>query len=81
MSAAEFLTAPQLVDRWLGAITIGTLSNWRHKKYGPAYVKLGTRVIYPLAAVQAWEAERMNAANDDQAGAAPVEAEGSSDEG
>ena len=33
--AAEFLT-----------VSSGTLQNWRSKKYGPPYHKLGGRVIY-----------------------------------
>ena len=50
-----FLTPTDLVDRWGGAITTGTLANWRSKGRGPAFVKIGSRVLYLLADVQAYE--------------------------
>ena len=62
-----FLTPRQLTDRWRGAITTGTLANWRSKGLGPNYVKLGGRVVYQLDQVEAWEAQNMRAANDNTA--------------
>lgn len=61
MANDEFLTPQQVVTRWNGAVTLGTLANWRHKKKGPGYQKFGTKVRYPLAAVEAYERE--NAVN------------------
>lgn len=54
---AAFLTACQLVARWNGVITTGTLANWRTKKVGPSYMKMRGRVLYPLDSVIKWEAE------------------------
>ncbi|CAJ0682357.1 hypothetical protein R77591_01800 [Ralstonia mannitolilytica] len=59
MSKAAFLSAEELVERWRGAVTLGTLANWRAKGRGPAYMKLGAKVRYPLAQVEAWEAANM----------------------
>ncbi|MGN7100189.1 helix-turn-helix transcriptional regulator [Ralstonia holmesii] len=56
MSQGEFLTPDQLVERWAGAVSKGTLANWRQQKRGPAYMKLGAKVRYPPAQVEAWEA-------------------------
>lgn len=61
MSNADYLTAAQLVDRWNNAVTIGTLSNWRSKGIGPAFTKFGRSVRYPLASLQAYEAEATRA--------------------
>lgn len=51
------LTPGELAQRW--RMDVKTLSNWRNKGRGPAYVKLGggrnTRVLYPVPAVEAYE--------------------------
>lgn len=57
----QFLTPAQVVERWNGAVTTGTLANWRSKSttaapVGPAFQKFGSRVRYPLAAIEAYEA-------------------------
>lgn len=53
--APVFLTARQVVDRYGGNITLGALANWRFKKSGPPYVKIGGRVLYPLDDLVRWE--------------------------
>lgn len=37
----------------------GTLRNWRYRRFGPPWIKLGKEVLYPLAGVEKWELERM----------------------
>lgn len=61
----EYLTATELIERWGGAVKKGTLNNWRSQGKGPAFVKFGSRVRYPLAKVIAWEAVHLNA-NDNE---------------
>ncbi|WP_228368197.1 DNA-binding protein [Klebsiella pneumoniae] len=63
---SKFLSAAQVVQRWEGAVTTGTLANWRTQKKGPPYQKMGSKVRYPIAQLEAWEAANMvnNAAND-----------------
>lgn len=39
-------------------IALGTLANWRNQRRGPAFLKLGARVLYPLAEVEQWEKAR-----------------------
>lgn len=65
MSNPDNLTAAQLVARWNNAVTTGTLSNWRSKGRGPAFVKFGKVVRYPIASVLAYEAGNTHA-NDNE---------------
>lgn len=56
----KYLTPAQVVERWGDAVTTGTLANWRSKSttenpVGPGFQKFGSRVRYPLAAVEAYE--------------------------
>lgn len=64
MATEEFLTPEQVVTRWNSAVTVGTLANWRSKKKGPAFQKFGSKVRYPLAAVEAFERANFVGAND-----------------
>lgn len=66
--AAEYLTPADLAKRWNGAVTTGTLANWRSKGTGPAFAKFGSRVRYRLDQVVKWEAANMHlvGANDNQ---------------
>lgn len=65
-NTAEYLTPVELSKRWNGAVTTGTLANWRSKGTGPTFAKFGSRVRYPLAKVMAWEIAnlRLEAANE-----------------
>lgn len=59
----KYLTPEELRARLRDAVTLRTLTNWRASKprRGPAFIKTGAgrggRVLYPLDAVEAWEAE------------------------
>lgn len=70
---AEYLSPSELAKRWNGAVTTGTLANWRSKGTGPAFAKFGSRVRYPLAQVVAWEAANLHlvGANDNTEGISP----------
>lgn len=58
MTAADYLTPTELVNRYRGSITIRTLANWRSTGEGPRYTKIGGRVLYPVDAVKSWEESR-----------------------
>ena len=47
----NYLSPYQLHKRWAGVISPKTLANWRAKNIGPAFVKVGGRVLYPAEAV------------------------------
>ena len=36
-------------------VTTGTLSNWRVQGQGPRFIKVGRKVLYPVAQVVAYE--------------------------
>lgn len=38
-------------------LEIKTLDNWRFQNKGPAYCRLGTRVLYPLSSLERFIAE------------------------
>lgn len=58
MSAPEFFTPAQVVERYAGVISVRTLANWRSAGAGPDFVKVGGRVVYERTAVERWEAAR-----------------------
>lgn len=54
-SESEYLTVKELIERWRSQISATTLANWRSERKGPAFVKIGGRVLYPLQDVMAYE--------------------------
>jgi phosphatidylserine decarboxylase len=54
-SSGEFLTVAALVDRWKGQVATATLATWRSRNTGPAFVKVGGRVLYRLEDVEVYE--------------------------
>ncbi|MBV7701912.1 helix-turn-helix domain-containing protein [Nocardia nova] len=49
----EHLTPPQLAKRW--DMSPQSLAQWRYLGRGPAYIKIGTKVLYPFADVLEYE--------------------------
>jgi hypothetical protein len=62
----KYLNAVELAARWQGAVTTGTLANWRSQRRGPPFVKVGSKVLYPVPDLEAWERQQMVAANDNK---------------
>jgi hypothetical protein len=58
----RFLDPPSLVARWEGAVNVGTLAKWRMRGCGPRFLKLGSKVLYPLDEVVAYETANLRAA-------------------
>ncbi len=52
---SELLSVDEVVARYKGKVTKGTLANWRSSRKGPSYVKLLGRIMYPLDELQKWE--------------------------
>lgn len=55
----NLLSVDDVVQRYRGKITAGTLANWRITKKGPPFMKLGGRVMYPLDLLETWEKSRL----------------------
>jgi hypothetical protein len=51
----KYLTAEEVSERYRGSISVGTLRNWRAMRIGPAYVKIGKAVLYPLEELESWD--------------------------
>lgn len=69
-SEVIFLTEDEVAARYRGAISRGTLRNWRCQAKGPPFLKVGRGVVYPLEALKAWEARNTTlvAGSDDASG-------------
>lgn len=55
-----YFTPEQVAERY--QVSEATLKEWRYKRSGPAYVRLGRHVRYPAKALEQWEAKREAAA-------------------
>lgn len=55
----DWLTPDDVVGLLRGALSLGTLRNYRSARIGPMYVRVGRAVFYPRAAVDAWLAEQV----------------------
>jgi hypothetical protein len=45
------------VEYLRGAVTLGTLRNYRSARIGPRYLKVGRSIFYTLSSVDDWLAE------------------------
>jgi hypothetical protein len=54
----QHLDQTTLASRW--QVSPRTLEQWRWKGTGPRYLKVGGRVVYRLADVEAFEAESLH---------------------
>lgn len=61
MTENTFLTPDEVAERYRGEISVGTLRNWRARKVGPSYVKIGKAVLYPVDALDAWDEKEYSA--------------------
>lgn len=55
MTEAKFLTPEEVSARYRDEVTVGTLRNWRAMRTGPAYIKIGKAVLYPVDELDAWD--------------------------
>lgn len=51
----SYLTPAQVAARYEGRISVRTLANWRYMGNGPAFSRLGGRVLYPEDKLLEWE--------------------------
>ena len=55
----KYLTPEEVVTRYRGEISAGTLRNWRAMRIGPTFVKIGKAVLYPVEELDAWDKTNM----------------------
>lgn len=59
MDERKFLTAEEVSERYRREISVGTLRNWRAMRIGPAFVKIGKAVLYPVDELTAWDEKNL----------------------
>ena len=55
---SHLLTEAEVVRRYRGALSAGTLRNWRSRGVGPAYLRIGRAILYAREDLERWEATR-----------------------
>ena len=55
MTIPAYLTLPEVVERYRGQISEGTLRNWRSMRIGPSFLKIGKAVLYPVEELDRWD--------------------------
>ena len=55
-NAKEFLTSKELSHRW--RLSDQTLANWRYAGKGPPFIRVGSRVLYPIDGIRAFELQQ-----------------------
>jgi hypothetical protein len=53
MSERPYLTSKEVAARW--RLSDQTLANWRSAGKGPPFIRVGTRVLYPIEGIYAHE--------------------------
>ena len=61
MTDRLYLTPEEVVARYRNEVTLGTLANWRAAtpRRGPSFVHVGRAVLYPVAALDAWDKQNL----------------------
>ncbi|WP_370140846.1 helix-turn-helix domain-containing protein [Bradyrhizobium sp. USDA 313] len=55
MAVPLYLTLDEVIDRYRNQISQGTLRNWRSKRIGPSFIKIGKAVLYPSDELDRWD--------------------------
>ena len=53
MNEPVYFTSKELAHRW--RMGEQTLANWRHAGKGPPFIRVSTRVLYPVEGILAYE--------------------------
>jgi hypothetical protein len=53
MGERAYLTSKELADRW--RLADQTLANWRYAGKGPPFIRVGSRVLYPIEGIHSFE--------------------------
>ena len=49
------LTLEEVVERYRGQVSEGTLRNWRSMRIGPSFIKIDKAILYPLEELDRWD--------------------------
>jgi hypothetical protein len=53
MGERAYLTSKEVADRW--RLSDQTLANWRYAGKGPPFIRVGSRVLYPIEGIHSFE--------------------------
>ncbi|MEO5759821.1 MAG: helix-turn-helix domain-containing protein [Mesorhizobium sp.] len=55
MPSPAYLTLEEVITRYRGQVSEGTLRNWRTMRIGPSFIKIGKAVLYPVSELDRWD--------------------------
>ena len=55
MSSPTYLTVDEVMERYRGQVSEGTLRNWRALRIGPSYIKISKVPLYPIDELDRWD--------------------------
>jgi hypothetical protein len=55
MSNPNYLTPEEVIARYRGQLSEGTLRNWRYMQIGPSFLKVGKAILYPSFELDRWD--------------------------
>lgn len=55
MSSPPYLTVDEVIERYRGQVSEGTLRNWRALRVGPSFIKIGKVPLYPVEELDRWD--------------------------
>ncbi|WP_258599234.1 helix-turn-helix domain-containing protein [Mesorhizobium sp. AR07] len=55
MSDPNYLTPEEVIARYRGQLSEGTLRNWRYMRIGPSFLKIGKAILYPSSELDRWD--------------------------
>jgi hypothetical protein len=55
MPDPNFLTPEEVIARYRGQVSGGTLRNWRCMRIGPSFLKIGKSILYPSSGLDRWD--------------------------
>lgn len=55
LSGPIYLTLAEVIERYRGQVSEGTLRNWRSMRIGPSFLKIGKAVLYPVEELDRWD--------------------------
>jgi hypothetical protein len=53
MGERAYLTSKEVADRW--RLSDQMLANWRYAGKGPPFIRVGSRVLYPIEGIHSFE--------------------------
>ncbi|UCI05141.1 helix-turn-helix domain-containing protein [Mesorhizobium sp. B1-1-8] len=63
MPDPNYLTPEEVIARYRGQVSEGTLRNWRCMRIGPSFLKIGKAILYPSGELDRWYKSGLSSAD------------------